>query len=206
MSIKDFVAEDRALREKQLAAAAAASAAAGGADGEAAQHDATVYRDRKGRKLDMLNQMMRQEAIAQGKAVAEAEEQYEWGKGTVQKDKDKRHEEELANIAAEPFARHKDDAKVDAFYREQIHADDPMAAYMAKKREARAKEAAVASGKPLKPAYKGPAPQPNRFGIRPGYRWDGRDRGNGWEARVQGAAAAKTRNKEASYLYSVSDM
>lgn len=39
----------------------------------------TVYRDRKGRKLDMLNEMMRQRELQEGKKVREAREEYEWG-------------------------------------------------------------------------------------------------------------------------------
>jgi pre-mRNA-splicing factor CWC26 len=199
MSISAFVAEDKELK-------AAAMAAAASADGSGPTQEDTVYRDKRGRKLDMLNEMMRQQAIREGKAVAEAKEQYEWGKGTVQKEIDQRAQDELVNIASEPFARSKDDARLDAMLRSKIHADDPMAQYMLEKEETRAAAAPTADGKPRKPRYKGPAPQPNRFGIMPGYRWDGRDRGNGWEATVANAAAAKVRNKDAAYQWSTSDM
>jgi len=207
MSAAQFAAEDKALRAKALALAAKGAAGPGGKElTKEQQLEDTVYRDKRGRKLDMLNEMMRQQAIREGKAVAEAEEQMEWGKGTVQKAAEKFHQEELKNIALEPFARTKDDAKVDAYYREQIHADDPMAAYMVKKRDAAKAKRLAASGGGLKPVYKGPAPRPNRFGIRPGYRWDGRDRGSAWEERVFLEKASKARDKDAAYLWSTSDM
>ena len=89
-------------------------------------------------------------------------------------------------------------------YREKIHADDPMAAYMMKKRE---KEGVKGkNGKPAKPFYKGPKPKPNRFGIPPGYRWDGVDRGTGWEDKVYAYEANKGVNKQAEYEWSTSDM
>eukprot|EP00968_Pinguiococcus_pyrenoidosus_P017352 scaffold1724_cov246-Pinguiococcus_pyrenoidosus.AAC.24 len=40
----------------------------------------TVYRDRQGRKLDMLSEFMRQQEEKESKREAEREE-YEWGKG-----------------------------------------------------------------------------------------------------------------------------
>ena len=56
-----------------------------------------------------------------------------------------------------------------------------------------------------KPHFKGNA-VPNRFGIQPGYRWDGVDRSNGyekaWFARVNKSKATA----EESYKWSVEDM
>jgi hypothetical protein len=59
--------------------------------------------------------------------------------------------------------------------RQVMRADDPALAFLTKSR-------GDASG-PRKPEYRGPAPAPNRFGIKPGYRWDGVDRGNGFEKK-----------------------
>jgi pre-mRNA-splicing factor CWC26 len=199
MKIKDFVEEDKLIRKQMMEDIA-------NAPGGAKQED-TVYRDKRGRKLDMLNEMMRQQAIREGKQVAAAAEQYEWGQGSVQKEAEKLHAQELANIAAEPFARLKDDKKIDAHFREQIHADDPMAEYMMKKiNEKKTKVAKELGLKPPKPEYKGPSPPPNRFNIKPGYRWDGRDRGNGFEVKVLGMSAANLRTKDAAYAWSVADM
>ena len=159
----------------------------------------TVYRDRRGRKLDMLNEFMRQQAQNEGKAVQEKQEQYEWGRGTIQKNNERQFEEELANIKDQPFARHAGDAQLEAMRRQEIRDGDPMAEFMRSK-------GASSSGEATKPVYKGPPPKPNRFGIRPGYRRDGCDRGTGWEDRLITTAGERKSHNEDAYRYAVSDM
>lgn len=68
------------------------------------------------------------------KQAAEAEEQFAWGQGKVQKEVEKQWKEELENIAAEPFARSIDDARLEEMRKAEIRPDDPMAAYIAKVR------------------------------------------------------------------------
>lgn len=57
-----------------------------------------------------------------------------------------------------------------------------------------------------KPRYRGPAPPPNRFGIMPGYRWDGVDRSNGFERQVFAKEAEHKAVSESKYKWSTEDM
>lgn len=46
-----------------------------------------------------------QEAFKEGKAAKQAKEEYEWGRGLVQKGKDEEYKKELEDIKNQPFAR-----------------------------------------------------------------------------------------------------
>merc|ERR1719167_1500510 len=81
---------------------------------------------------------------------------------------------------SKPLARDADDADLNDHLRDADRQEDPMLAYVQKKR----KQAVANSNIERFPEYKGPQPPPNRFGIRPGYRWDGVDRSTGFEKKL----------------------
>lgn len=57
-----------------------------------------------------------------------------------------------------------------------------------------------------KPKYRGPLPAPNRFGILPGYRWDGISRGTGYESRRLIRMNITKMRKQQAYMWSVADL
>ena len=124
----------------------------------------TVYRDAGGRKIDVQKEDEERKKKREEAQKLEREKT-DWNKGETQlrnaREQRKREEEER-NTA---FARHADDTKMNAQLRNVERQNDPAARFLKNKDADRAKV-------PQKPVYKGHFP-PNRFGIRPGYRWDG---------------------------------
>lgn len=101
--------------------------------------------------------------------------------------------------ASKPLARYADDADRDALLRERVRADDPMLEYV------QGKQSAAEANRPQVPVYRGAYPD-NRFGLRPGYRWDGVDRSNGFEKRWFEVQSRHKAAEEETYKYMTEDM
>ncbi|KAG3116652.1 hypothetical protein PI125_g4462 [Phytophthora idaei] len=173
----------------------------------------TVYRDKRGRKLDMLNEMVRQQEILDGKRKREEREEYEWGTGEVQKRERKSQQELLEQMKKTPFARHEDDEDLERKRRERVRAfdpmnskvfqEDPLAEGKAKKKKRSKKDKKTNKARSK---YAGPPAPTNRFGIQPGYRWDGVVRGTNWEEKIMMRQNANAAVSEEAYKYAVADM
>lgn len=157
----------------------------------------TVYRDSSGKKID-TKQLRAEEKRRQAKDLEKAMRKMEWGKGLVQRDDKKADADELSKIASQPFARTINDQDMNQEMKGVQRWNDPAAGFLTKPSKS--------TSKPTRPKYNGPPPPPNRYGIPPGYRWDGVDRSNGFEKKLFATGNDKKRIKAEAYSYSVDDM
>ncbi|KAL5103281.1 hypothetical protein TcWFU_008046 [Taenia crassiceps] len=68
-------------------------------------------------------------------------------------------------------------------------------------------ETEVEEEEDARPRYKGPPePPPNRYGIWPGYRWDGVDRSNGFEKKLVDDITRRKVERELAYKWGTEDM
>ncbi|TVY93361.1 Pre-mRNA-splicing factor [Lachnellula willkommii] len=149
----------------------------------------TVYRDATGRRIDIS--MRRQEArrLEDEKATKEREEK-EAQKGDVQRAQAVKRREDLDEARFLPLARTVDDVEMNDEMKEVARWNDPAAQFLVKK-----DKKGKTGGKKV---YMGAA-APNRYCIRPGHRWDGVDRGNGWEGERFKAMNRRVRNKNLDF-------
>lgn len=154
--------EKKRRREKRASEAATAE----GMGGE------TIYRDASGRIVNVAMkraEARRKEQEEAAKKRREAEE----AKGDVQRLEKERRRQELDDAKYMTFARGVDDVEMNEELKKREHWNDPAAGFVEKKKAGKS-----ATGRPM---YQGNA-APNRYGIRPGHRWDGVDRSNGFES------------------------
>jgi pre-mRNA-splicing factor CWC26 len=159
----------------------------------------TVYRDAHGRKTDKPTTTQKS-----GKTRIELtpQEERRLNQGKAQRQAQENQQKELAILQHSTFARAKDDGYLEEIRKNEIRKDDPMAA-LARKSQVQKQ---LASGQAIRKVYKGPPAKPNRFGLLPGYRWDGVDRGNGFEDKLLASKYGVARKKEDAYRWSSADM
>ena len=155
----------------------------------------TIYRDASGRIINVA--MKRAEARKKAeeeaaKAAAELEAQ----KGDVQRADRAKRKEQLNEAKFMPVARYADDLDMNEELKERERWNDPASEFLAKKKQGKS-----VSGKPL---YTGPS-MPNRYGIRPGHRWDGVDRGNGFEKEYFAAQNRRRNLKDLDYAWQMDE-
>jgi len=91
----------------------------------------TVYRDKHGRRLEALEEIMRVES-GQPKRP---EETMEWGKGAVQRKEKEDVQRRLEEEKTAPFARYSNDQTLNEKQREELRWEDPMAAFITQRRQ-----------------------------------------------------------------------
>ncbi|KKA28291.1 hypothetical protein TD95_003015 [Thielaviopsis punctulata] len=160
----------------------------------------TVYRDATGRRIDVS---MRRAAAR--KAAQEAEDKEREAKralkGEAQLEQARQKKAELEDAAFMSVARHADDEDLNRELKEQQRWNDPMMQFLEPKKKTTGKSGSSKGGHPV---YQGAAP-PNRYGIKPGYRWDGVDRGNGFEAERFKALNRRERSKGLEYSWQIDE-
>ncbi|RMD41871.1 hypothetical protein DV735_g3281, partial [Chaetothyriales sp. CBS 134920] len=118
----------------------------------------------------------------------EAEErkrrQREEAMGEVQRREKQERKQDLADAKFLTLARTADDEEMNDRLKSQ------------KKSKAKTTRTAAPAAK----VYQGHA-APNRYGIKPGWRWDGVDRGNGFEKEWFQARAQRARNTDLTYQW-----
>jgi pre-mRNA-splicing factor CWC26 len=133
----------------------------------------TIYRDASGRIINVALKRAEARKKVEEKERKEREKE-KAARGDVQNAEVSRRKQQLQDAKTMTVARYANDADLNDELKERGHWNDPASGFLRKKKAGKS-----ITGKPL---YKG-AFQPNRYGIRPGHRWDGVDRGNGFESQ-----------------------
>eukprot|EP00948_MAST-09A_sp_MAST-9A-sp1_P000655 g655.t1 len=179
----------------------------------------TVFRSKDGTVRDLEEEKRKQIEYLKRRKEIEDTEKIMFQSGKVQRQRQREKKVQDKKKIDTPFHVKDMDSEKNAM--QEIREDeDPMAVMMVeKKRKKKKKKRKKALRKRERngdvtssqteidrPEYRGPPGPPNRFSIRPGYRWDGIDRGNGFEQRLINRSTAKQHYENVGYKYSTSDM
>lgn len=156
----------------------------------------TIYRDASGRIINvaMKRAELRAKAEEEERKKRELEENQ---KGDVQRQEQEERRQALVDAKVMTVARHADDKQLNDELKERERWNDPMAQMLGTRKSTKGGKAkSKAAGKTYQGAF-----EPNRYGIRPGWRWDGVDRGNGFERKWFAARNKQKDRKDLEYAW-----
>jgi len=182
-----------ALAKKRAADMAAFTSSDPAASGKGQQ---TIYRDASGRVVNIAIARAEARKALEEQAAKEAE-QKEMRRGDVQILEAQARMKELDEARFKSLARYKDDVDLNEELKAKERWDDPAMAWLKK-------EGKGESSKTGRKLYEGPW-MPNRYGIRPGGRWDGVDRGNGFEKKWFEARGKKEARRDLEYQWEMDE-
>ncbi|WVF72096.1 hypothetical protein IAT40_006908 [Kwoniella sp. CBS 6097] len=154
----------------------------------------TVHRDATGRVIDVAK-LKEEERQLEEEAKRKELEKKEWTKGVVQRQQREERAREEREMAQADVGRTRDDVRMNREMREVERWNDPAAEFLTRKKKRG----------PRRPRYEG-GYAPNRFGIPPGFRWDGVDRSNGFEKKYFQAQNTSARKAHEYAQWSMEDM
>lgn len=177
------------------------------------QEQETIYRDATGRRIDISLRRAEARAEATAKAAAEKKARDD-AMGEVQVREREEAKAQLEEAKYLTVGRDVDDEEMNERLKGEVRWDDPMAGYIAQRNAEREEMEGIGKSRnkgrgdeeeegvvrSRRRVYAGAAP-PNRYGIKPGWRWDGVDRGNGFEKEWFQARGRRTRNENLEYQW-----
>jgi len=184
--LKDDAAKIRAERKAAIEAAP---------DEETGRGATTVYRNKSTGAKITREEFVEQSQKKKKKRLSDyPEQELEWGGGIKQGINEEEEKAEVERIAAQPFARFEPDKKYTEELQAKLAWNDPMAKFKDDPDAfgPAAKQEAEKNSRPKCPH----TPWMNRFGILPGYRWDGKIRGNEFDKKFLETKNARAYAKE----------
>ena len=165
----------------------------------------TIYRDKDGNQLSASAAFEKKQKLEKEQKELEKKQKIMNNLGAVQMKESIKNKKMFEDIKKSTFSRYKNDKQLQKELKSRQRVDDPMAKFV--QNEGNNSSSSTSNVKninpnnvPLKQAL------PNRFKIKPGYRWDGVDRGNGFEMRLLHSISKKKIDEERKYVYASRNM
>lgn len=158
----------------------------------------TIYRDASGRIINvaMKRAELRRKAEEEEKKKIENQES---AKGDVQRREKEERARRLDDAKTLKVSRYADDEEMNAELKEKDRWNDPAMQFLST-----GTGGTKGKSKSSRKVYMG-ASEPNRYGIKPGYRWDGVDRSTHFERKWFAARNKITANKDLEYAWEMDE-